>query len=432
MVAAVVTAASLHLADGAVWVASPSGVVRVPDESIGHCLECIDDRYVVVGAQTVATVDVLAASLHRALETGTGGTGFAAAVAVTYPSHWGSFRRGVLESAVRRSAHAVSLVPVALAAPALEGCSRWVVLECAPLWTTASLVERGDRGEPAVVACELASDTGSLDLRDHPDRVAVLDRLVRTAAGERPVEIVLVTGSDTEIAGKLTAGIESRIVVVADTDLVRLPAPPPEGSQSGRDASPGTWLDHGLVAPPRRRSGRAVLAAVGVLVVAAVVGTALAFWQPWTRTGVSDVAEPLQRFEIGPVSVQLPDRWSAESKPGRLDLTPTGVGGRRIVLVPTDVAAGSDRAEVAHALERRIADRGPDGPFSEFDPDAEFAGRPGISYVESPDDRSRVRWHVLVEDGVQVSVGCQFRAGEWDALAADCEQAVRSVEVGAA
>ncbi|GAB2626731.1 type VII secretion-associated protein [Prescottella soli] len=425
------TAASLHLADGAVWVASPSGVVRVPDESIGHCLECIDDRYVLVGARPVATVDILAASLHRALGTGTRGTGFVAAVTVTYPSHWGSFRRGVLESAARRFAHTVSLVPVALAVPAPEGCARWVVLECAPLWTAASLVERGDRGEPAVVACELASDTGSLDLRDHPDRVVVLDRLVRTVAGEQPVEVVLVSGAeDPELAKTLTAGIESTVVVVADVDLVRRPTAAAVAPDEGNEAA-AAWLDHAPTTP-RRGQGRTVLATVGVLVVAAVVGTALAVWQPWTRTRVSDVAEPLRRFEIGPVSVQLPDRWSPEIKPGRLDLTPTGVSGRRIVLVPTDVAAGSDQAEVARALARRIGDRGPDGPFSEFDPDAEFAGRRGISYVESPDDRSRVRWHVLVEDGVQVSVGCQFRDGEWDALAADCEQAVRSVEVGAA
>jgi len=426
-----VTRSALHLADGAVWVASPSGVVRVPDDSIRDCLECIDDQHVLVGAQPVATVDVLAASLHRALGTGTRGTGFASGVAVTYPSHWGSFRRGVLESAARRSAHEVLLVPVALAVPAPGNCTRWVVLECGPLSTTASLVERGGDGGPAVVACELVSDTGSLDLRDHPDRVSLLDRSVRTVAGERPVDVVLVTGAeDPELATTLTTGIESTVVVVADADLVRLPTAADVVPDERHDAA-AAWLEHAPLIP-RRRPGRTVLAMVGALVVAAVVGTALVFWQPWTRPGVSDAAEPLQRFEIGPVSVQLPDRWSAEAKPGRLDLTLAGVGGHRIVLVPADVAAGSDRAEVARALERRIADRGPDGPFSEFDPDAEFAGRRGISYVETPDDRSRVRWHVLVEDGVQVSVGCQFRDGEWDALAPDCEQAVRSVEVGAA
>lgn len=425
------TGSSLHLADGAVWVGSPSGVVRVPDESIRDWLECIDDQFVLVGAQPVATADVLAASLHRALGTGTRGTGFAAHVTVTYPSHWGSFRRGVFESAARRSAHEVTLVPVALVAPAPRDCARWVVLECSPLSTTASLVERTERGEPAVAACEFASDTGSLDLRDHPGRAAVLGRLVRAVAGERPVDVVLVTGAeDPELARTLIAGIESTVVVVADADLVRPPVTVAVAPVE-QDEAAAAWLDH-APATPRRRRGRTVLAAVGVLVVAAVVGTALVFWQPWTRTGVADVAEPLQRFEIGPVSVQLPDGWRAEVKPGRLDLTPAGIGGRRIVLVPADVAAGSDRAEVARTLERRIADRGPDGPFSEFDPDAEFAGRPGISYVESPDDRSRVRWHVLVEDDVQVSVGCQFRDGEWDALASDCEQAVRSVEVGAA
>ncbi|WP_430333731.1 type VII secretion-associated protein [Rhodococcus sp. ACT016] len=425
---------ALHLADCAVWVASSSGVVRVRDDAIQHCLECIDDERVLVGAQPVATVDALATALHRVIGTGTQGTGFVPSVTVTHPSHWGSARRGVLESAARRSAHEVALLPIALAVSAPPDWARWVVLECAPLATTASLVERTGRGEPTVRACELASDTGSLDLREHPDRVAVLDRLVCAVADGRPVEHVLVTGAaDPDVVEILTAGIGSSVVVVPDADLARV-APAGEAELSDGDSIPAAWLDHRPAPPPQRGPGRAaVVVAAAVLVVAAAAGSVVGFWRPWERANASDTAEPLQRFEIGSVSVQLPGGWNAQpAKPGRLDLTPQGVGGRRIVVIPTDIAEGSDRADVARALERRIVDRGPDGPFSEFDPDSAFAGRQAISYVESPDGRSRVRWHVLVERGVQVSIGCQFRDGEWDALAADCEQAVRSVEVGAA
>ncbi|MCL2534087.1 MAG: type VII secretion-associated protein [Nocardiaceae bacterium] len=423
---------ALHLADGAVWVASTSGVVRVPDDAIGDCLECIDDRRVLVGAQPVPTVDVLAAVLHRAIGTGTRGTGYVPAVTVTHPSHWGSARKGVLEAAARRSAHEVTLLPAALAVPTPRDRACWVVLECAPLWTTASLVERSDRDELAVLACELASDTGALDIREDPTRVAVLDRLVRGVADGRAVDDVFVTGAvDPDLTGIVTAGIGSKAIVVPGADLARVSAAA-EGTSADCDAVPAAWLDPrpAPASTPQRGRGLVVAAAV-VLAVAAAAGTTAVLWRPWEATSVE--AEPLQRFEIGPVSVHLPGRWTVQpAKPGRLDLMPEGASGRRIVLVPADVAAGSDRADVARALERRIADRGPDGPFSEFDPDAEFAGRPAISYVESPDDRSRVRWHVLVENDVQVSVGCQFRDGEWDASAADCEQAVRSVEVAGA
>ena len=56
------------------------------------------------------------------------------------------------------------------------------------------------------------------------------------------------------------------------------------------------------------------------------------------------------------------------------------------------------------------------------------AGKRAVVYVEFPDDFSEVRWHVYVDNGRQVSIGCQYLIGEWGSLEADCLRMWQSVE----
>ncbi|WP_175420487.1 type VII secretion-associated protein [Rhodococcus sp. SGAir0479] len=423
--------------DDAIRVGTGRGSVEVPDETIRDCLDCIDDDHLLVGGHRVPTADVLAAALARALVSATEGSEFVDELEVVHPSHWGAVRRQVLESAARRCARDASVVPTAEAVRAPAGAARWVVLELAPLSCTATLVERNRDGHPTIAACEIAPTTGSLDVRDDPAAVAGLGSLIEAVAGAGAVDAVLVTGADDADLRRIVSGAIGSVTFVSAHDIVRVEPQPPAGPAAPAVES-GLWADAGPAHPTpavrtRRPRGRAVLVGAGgaLVVAAAVVGAAVAF-RPDREPAAVDAVQTLQRFEIGPASVELPSGWRSRSpEPGRLDLTPDGTGDRRIVVIPTAVGAGSDIATVARALERRIADRGPAGPFSEFDPAAEVAGRVGVSYLESPDDRSRVRWHVLVEDGVQVSVGCQFRVGDWDALTSACEQAIRSVVVRA-
>ncbi|MFZ2177835.1 MAG: type VII secretion-associated protein, partial [Rhodococcus sp. (in: high G+C Gram-positive bacteria)] len=67
--------------------------------------------------------------------------------------------------------------------------------------------------------------------------------------------------------------------------------------------------------------------------------------------------------------------------------------------------------------------------FGGLERDVVFGGRPGISYNEFPDESSSVKWHVLVERDLQVSVGCQFLSGEWDAIEGVCAEMVRSLVI---
>lgn len=422
------TATQLCFGDDAVWIGTPAGVLEVPDAAVRACLDCIDDEHLLVEGHPTPTVDVLAAALRRCLGNAMGGTGFVDDLMIVHPSHWGAPRRRVLEAAGRRCARDVTVVPTAVVVRGPANAARWVVLELAPLTATATLVERNRDTGPVPVACELAPVTGSLDLCEDLGAGAVLTGLVSAVEGGCAVDAVLVTGADDPDVRRIVAGTIAAATIVSPHELLRIdpPAPPPPPvvvpSRADRSSDPSS------VRRPRRWPA---LAGAGALLVAAAVAGAVALSRPDSGSGRVD-AEVLQRFEIGAVSVELPTGWRSQStKPGRLDLTPDDAGTRRIVVIPTPLTAGSDVTAVARALEQRIADRGPDGPFSEFDPTAEFAGRGGVTYLESPDDRSRVRWHVLVEHAVQVSVGCQFRDGDWDALAHECDRALRSVVVDA-
>ncbi|CAM2823331.1 Type VII secretion-associated protein (TIGR03931 family) [Prescottella defluvii] len=435
------TAARVHLADGAVWVCSVRGVVRVPDVSVQDVVECIDDDWMSLGGHPVATVDVAAAAIRRAFDAAVGGIGFVATATVIHPSHWGPTRCGVLESAARRSAHEVQMLPVALAAACPGDLRRWTVVECGPLSTTVVLVERAENGQPRIVACELLADVGILDLREDPDGVRRIDRVVRAIGGDRAPDVVLCTGTgdDTVIAETVCAGIGAEVSMVADAILVSAPAVGPVVGTAG-PAPDALWPNAAPAQSPGRsgrrkrlrgKGGRAVVAVMSVLGVLALGVGASAIWQA-REPEPSASGGSVQRLEVGRVSVAVPDSWQVRpGQPGRLDLAPDGGPDHRVLVMPTEIAAGSDLAAVARSLEQRMAERGPDSPFSEFVPETEFADRRVISYLESPDERTGVRWYVLVENDAQVSVGCRFLGGDWDAAAGSCEQAVGGVTVGA-
>ncbi|WP_137725412.1 type VII secretion-associated protein [Prescottella subtropica] len=412
----------VYLGAGAVWVAGPTGVVRVPDPAVRDCLDGIDDA---------STGDLLAAVLHRTLGQALGGTGFVPELTVLHPSHWGAPRRGVLEAAARHCTQHVTSTPVALAAPPPAPGACRVILECRELSTTATLVEDGGEHGPRLLACELASDVGALDLRDDPATVPTLAELVRAVAGDRRFDVVVAGEVDDGTLGILTGALGSTIVTVPPPALLA-----PTRPRTLPVERPAPWTDP-VPRPAPRTTRRVLLAAVtagAVVAGGAGVAAVVSFREPAGPSSApvtaGQAADPLRNFTVGGASVTLPPPWEVQQSTGnRLDLVPRGAAGRRITVVATDVDDGTDRDTVAAALERKIAERGPDGPFGDFDPAADVGGRPGVTYVESPQDDSRVRWHVLVEDGVQVSVGCQYTGDGWELLAGDCAQAVRSIAV---
>ena len=101
--------------------------------------------------------------------------------------------------------------------------------------------------------------------------------------------------------------------------------------------------------------------------------------------------------------------------------------GRRIIAVLTEVRAGSTRESVAGSLRNRIEQRG-DDVVTEFSAATRFGGRDVIGYRESPASGGAIRWYVVVDDGLQVSIGCQAGTAA-ESPDDECAAAVRSVRV---
>ncbi len=143
---------------------------------------------------------------------------------------------------------------------------------------------------------------------------------------------------------------------------------------------------------------------------------------------------PAERFSQGRVSIELPETWSERPDTGRVDtdralLIPADAPDRRIVLTTVELADGVSFDEVADDLAGQLAARG-DGPIIDgYTPAMDFGGRVGISYMEFPDDFSAVKWHIFVEDGLQIGIGCQSATGAEEFLSDDCARAVSTLQV---
>lgn len=142
--------------------------------------------------------------------------------------------------------------------------------------------------------------------------------------------------------------------------------------------------------------------------------------------------EPVSRSEFGRASIAGPATWTTRSEQTRLLLIPPDFPERRIVLSSTELTSGASLDSVAEDLQRQLDARSDDGSIVDFTAATDFGERVGISYVENPPDGSTVQWHVFVDGGLQVSIGCQSSAGFADALIDDCARAVSSLSVSPA
>jgi type VII secretion-associated protein (TIGR03931 family) len=92
--------------------------------------------------------------------------------------------------------------------------------------------------------------------------------------------------------------------------------------------------------------------------------------------------------------------------------------------VTQSAVADETLGDAAERLKRAI-EAEPAGVFVDFNPAGVSAGRPAVTYREIRATH-HVRWTVLLDGAVRISVGCQSRPGREDVLRDVCEQAVRS------
>ncbi|MGW0328442.1 type VII secretion-associated protein [Nocardia sp. NPDC003183] len=382
-------------------------------------------------------------------------------IVIVHPTSWGQPELDLFGTAAQQFTHEVAFEACALRASAVDVTAsrsrRTAIIEFGMLSTSASSVTYDTYGthveavevEPNLAASELADEEGFGRL------TALLGRLL----ADRPADVVQVFGAtDPTVLASVTAAVESAcgagvpVSPLTGTDLARptqkapayTPNIPPaaEWMQPLRERAAATN-------PVDRRPLYIGAAALAAVVAAAAIGGFFLFGSgdQQATAAVATTSAPVVTSAapqptsakpkpkpttetVGRVVIEIPAGWHrTTATDARADLVPDEAARHRITITQKPVTPGAGYDEVAADLSAQIAKK-PAGTVTPVRRDVVFAGRPGLSYEERPADGSTVRWQVLVERGIQVSIGCQYAENGWAGVMSACEQVVGGVHVG--
>jgi type VII secretion-associated protein (TIGR03931 family) len=377
-------------------------------------LHAIDDRVGLVEGRPVA-VDALWSAALRSLDCATDGAGNR--TVVVHPSWWSSSRVGVVTAAAKSLPGDVSVRPRSwlLSQASNADPEAMVVVEIAE--RVVAIVGAETVGVPrrvgqalvaeevATVIGEMSSGTTAVVLIDVPSTVAEAPGLAAAIASE--------VRNSGQRAVEIDATRLSRLAASARTAL------PNQSESSQRQSASSAG---GVRSPRLMLRGLAAAAVVFAAVVPVVVGAGGHGVAPPTTAPTTFLVE-------GRVALTVPAYWTAQrvlAGPGSARVQVTSPADPEAALhvtqspVPPDETIGV----TADRLQRAIGSE-PDGVFVDFNPSGISAGRPAVTYREVRASH-QVRWTVVVDGPVRISIGCQSRPGGEDAVRDVCEQAVRS------
>jgi type VII secretion-associated protein (TIGR03931 family) len=378
----------------------------VEAEMCAAALDAIDDRVALADEVPVA-VEPLWRTVLRSLHCGSSG-----GLTVVHPSWWPPSRVGVVTAAAPETNQ-------------LEAHPRsWLLTQA---WSDtgpdATVVEIADR-LVAVSAAEVVAVPRTMQPPTVAHEVASL-----IAATMRAVVLIDAPGTvagaaalATLIADAVRDGGAQTVIEIDDARLRQL-ARRASQLRSDSDEPRSTGGARGS----RSRARRGWLAAAGVVVVAAV--PAVGALATMARQGVSAAHTTPTTFLVeGRVALTVPANWRTQrvvGGPGSARVQVTSPSDPEVALhVTQSPVAGETLSGTAERLKRAI-DAEPAGVFVDFNPYGTSAGRPAVTYREVRAGH-QVRWTVLLDGVVRISVGCQSRPGGEDAVRDVCEQAVRS------
>ncbi|WP_280387140.1 type VII secretion-associated protein [Nocardia wallacei] len=462
----------LVLTDTRLWARSeathwdgPPSIVPASDGTSFVVGEALRPQYPAVSVVRLADADRIAfptlptladafAVLFGAVLTNLRLTGPCERLTVLAPSDWGRRRRAAVQAAASRLVADVTVEPLALRAVSLGASTaqhqRIAVLELNPLSATVTLVGRSG-SNTWIDACEHEPTVGLADAQPASGLDAVGAVVARLLAGQTPTYLLAVGISDPALLQALRAAIAGQcgfpvdVRPVAGTELIRGTQPPGQPAPPSRygpaEPPPVEWdaplREHAVAAqPPRSRRPLIVAGSVALAVLVLAVGAAIVLLRPSDDTTAAPPttqqpppsARPTPQT-FGRVQVPIPAGWHiAAQTDNRVDLSPDSGARQRITLTQKELAPGSSVDEVARSLEAQIQRR-PAGTVTDLRRDPAFGGRPGLSYEEFPPDGTTVRWQVVVDSGLQVSIGCQYPSNNWQPIAAPCEQLVRDLRI---
>lgn len=434
------------------------GQSLAPPTQVGSVVQFVAADAIALPPRTPSVVDAMSAVLASVLEQLRVASP-CARMTLICPTEWGAGRRGVLDQAARRVASDVVFEDIAVRSVASDaGTShsrRTLVLEFGTLATTASAVIRSHRGVH-IESCEHEPTLALAEINSESPGFAELGDLMTRVLESGPIDLVQVVGiSDPGTVELLRGAVQQAIGAdvelrpVAGPDLFRGRGIEPREVP----AAPTEWMrplrERAAARPPRYGTGRIVLAALAaVVVVALTIGGAIALSG---RRGDESTAAPGPEAAsptatpppgappvesapeaFGRIRFRVPPGWRIAQSPdtgrARVDLVPEIAARQRITLMQAPLTVSSSYAQVAAKLEAQIAQR-PPGVLTDLRRDVVFGGRSGLAYLEHPGDGSTVHWHVLLEYGIQISIGCQYAGDEWGQLEAPCSHFGDTVRV---
>ncbi|OBK77224.1 type VII secretion-associated protein [Mycobacterium sp. 1165178.9] len=373
-------------------------------EIVRAALDAIDDPVALVGERPTAVDALWEAALRSATRGHCDGT------VVVHPSWWSASRVGV----------------VSAAAAAVAGQTR----------TRASLLRRASRSAPdATVVVEIAqrlvaltaSEVTAVARTAEPRSVA--HDVARVVAAMAPEAVLIDTPSTVAgapalgalIAGAVRDGGQSNpdILEINDFRLACLARSTNPATAEPSEPPAGTGRPRG------RARGGLVAAAI---VVAAAAPTAMTMGRPGVVAPKPAETAPTTFLVEGRVALSVPATWSAQrvvSGPGSARVQVTSQTDPDVALhITQSPVAGETLSGTAERLKHAIDAEAP-GVFVDFNPSGTSAGRPAVTYREVRPGH-HVRWTVLLDGPVRISIGCQSGAGDEDAVRDACDQAVRS------
>jgi type VII secretion-associated protein (TIGR03931 family) len=370
-------------------------------------LDAIDERVALVDGSPVA-VDSLWRTVLRSLDCGSSD-----GLIVVHPSWWPASRVGVITAAAKAVADKPN---EALARP-----RSWLLTQGSP--EVKVVAEIADR-LVAVAGAEVVA----VPRTTKPQLVA--EEVAGVIAGLAPGVMAIDTPSTVAGAAALgtliadaVRGGGQKVVEIDDARLLQLAQRAPK-ARSAPDEPRSTGGAGGARSRARRLGG---LAAAGVVLVATV--PAVGAMATMGRHGVPVADKAPTTFLVeGRVALSVPADWPTQrvvAGPGSARVQVTSPSDPEVALhVTQSPVVGETLSGTAERLKRAI-DAEPAGVFVDFNPYGTSAGRPAVTYREVRAGH-HVRWTVLLDGVVRISVGCQSRPGGEDAVRDVCEQAVRS------
>jgi type VII secretion-associated protein (TIGR03931 family) len=386
--------------------AETAEMVRAALQSIDDSVAMVDGRLVAVDSLWQAALRSVDCQRPEPQKT----------MVVVHPSWWSSSRVGLVTTAAKTLADDVLARPrswLLRHSPKAEP-EATVVVEIAERLVAIAGVELAAvprRTEPSPVAEQVASvvdgiacDTTAVVLVDSPAVVtgaSALATLIAGAVRRRGQTVVEIGGA----ALPRLAGLAQSSLAAQDEA-----SSPASNAGAGRIRS-HAWMLRGLAAA-------AVVLAAAVPAVAAM-----------GRHDVKRVDTAPTTFLVeGRVALTVPANWPTQrvvAGPGSARVQVTSPADPEVALHVTQSPVPDEMlSDTAERLKRAI-DAEPAGVFVDFNPSGNSAGRPAVTYREVRATHE-VRWTVLLDGTVRISIGCQSRPRGEDAVRDVCDQAVRS------